>query len=237
MKTGMDISKRAVYKELNSLENACVLTRVKNNYVVSFKWLLEIQRYTDIIYQNALSPKRLSELLPESGKTRTWYFNDLRRLSSFWLELMFLLFQLSKEKQMYEWLPRFWFYLVGYEQELQTQRAMIVAGNKIHMAIGGDSFLDKYHAKNWNKKVYSWTFGKKVFKNLNDTYFSIIDDYIITCKLDYVTYENMESLFNLTNKLNPNTFTRSARVLSQPCHCKISIECKPRKARKLINNF
>ena len=117
-------SPRAVYKELQKLQRQGVVLRVRGFYSLSITWLLNLIEFSEKLYSVSVEHRPRVSRLPEEGERLTWKFRDLQHMDRFWLQLIFLLFEHSRSRTMFAWVPHFWFDLVHYEKDLEAQRAM-----------------------------------------------------------------------------------------------------------------
>ncbi len=231
------ITHRAVFKELSKLVAQGVLVRVKGLYVIKVTWILELLQLSDDLTKQSLHPKSLDLQVPGEGERLRWQFTDIRRMDVFWVQLMFVLFSISKTKKMYVWCPHFWFHLLDLKKELQAMRAMKKGDNKHFLMIGGDTFIDRLPTRYWNRKVYEWSYAVGPFEGDIRHYYDVIDDFVLTVfvssdfanQLD-VLCGRIQSEHDLYNTDLNSFFNRRSRVT-------LTLERNPKKARRLARIF
>jgi hypothetical protein len=237
LRTTKKVSERAVFKELAKLVEQGILVRVKGRYAVKVTWILELLELGDDLTKQSLHRKSLDIQVPEPGGRLRWKFNDLRRMDAFWVQLMFVLFSISKRKQMYVWSPHFWFHLLDLKKELQAMRAMKTGGNKHFLIIGSDSYLDKLPARYWNKHVYDWSYAVGPFEGEDRRYIDVIDDYVLTVLFTPQFVKELDALLDRVRnehdlqKIDLNTFFNKRTMVT------LTLENNPAKAKRLTKKF
>jgi hypothetical protein len=176
-------------------------------------------------------------MLPGEGQKIRLRFNDLQHLDRFWIQIIFLLFEVSKSRQMYVWVPHFWFDLIHYEKDLEAQRAMKIAGNRMHMIIGADTYLDRLPMRYWARDVYSWSYARSPFHLQRNRYYDLIDDYIVTVVLDPVTTLRIGELFTKIKCAADMRNAREFEVICRKARAQMIIERSARKAAQLRRKF
>lgn len=232
-----NVTERAVFKELAKLVEQGILVRVKGKYVVKVTWILELLELGDDLTKQTLNPKSLDIQVPEPGERLRWKFKNLRRMDTFWVQLMFVLFSISKRKHMYVWCPHFWFHLLDLKKELQAMRAMKAGGNKHFLIMGSDSYLDKLPTRYWNNSVYEWSFASGPFEGEDRRYLDVIDDYILTVLFTSQFVEELNELLDRVRndrdlqKVDLNIF------FDKRTNVTLTLENNPTKAKRLTKKF
>jgi len=237
LRRGYRYTSRAVYKELNKLQEQGIVVKARDQFSLCLPWVIELMRFADVLYQSYLTSSAMTNLLPADGRKFIWRFRDLRRMDDFWLHLMFVLFQHSRSKRMFEWIPHYWFHLLHYEKELQAQRAMKVAQNKLYMVLGADTYLDRSPVKYWDKGVYEWSFARSPFHSDRSRYFCVIDDFILVVRLDRRTNARIDQLFSKVKSKADIEAAEVYEVFQAPARIKVSLEQNQRKAHSLKRKF
>jgi len=233
----MGCSQRAVYKEVAKLVEQGIVIGVGGNYSLSLTWILSLNQLSERFYSQAVEPAALSHCLPLTGKRVSWKFRDLQHLDRLWLQLMFLLFELSESRRMFVWVPYFWFDLVHFQKDLEAQEAMKVAGNKMYMILGNDSFIDRLPTKYWSRQVYEWSYAKGPFENERSTNYDLIDDYILTVKLDQRTTNAIDTFFRSVRSKSDLGRIREFETIKTSAQATLTLEHSPRKAKVLRRKF
>lgn len=230
-------SERALYKQLGLLIEAGVIVRTGTRYSVSLTWVLSLMSLGEELYDSIVSEHLQHDYLPLAGAKRTWRFRDLQHLDRFWIEMIFLLFESSKSRQMYVWVPFFWFDLVHYHKDLEAQAAMKKAGNKMFMMLGEDSYLTRLPEKYWSREVYEWSYAPGPFVEEDNLYYDVIDDYVMTIELTPKTTRRIQELFN--DVTGPEDLKQIGRfeAIKSNAPVTLTIEHNPKKARKMLRQF
>jgi hypothetical protein len=228
---------RAVYKELHKLQQYGVVVKVKDTFSLSATWILELLDYAERIYSRHLGGVAMKHVLPDVGQKFRWRFSNLSRMDAFWLQVMFSLFENSSKKVAFSWSPRFWFPLVNYAKEQQAMRAMRIAGNKLYMIIGGESYLDRIGSQYWTRDVYEWSFTESPFESEHYKYICVIDDFLFTVKYDKATMDRIDLLFDKVDSREDINPAEVYSVFSSPCKVMIQIEQSRRKVQPIKRKF
>lgn len=229
-------SLRAVYKELTNLMAAGIVVKQKGRFSLSLPWMLSLFRCADDLFRAALR-RPAASLLPAEKETRRWRFHDLRRLDQFWLQLIFLLFEGSATRTMFVWAPHFWFHLLEYGRELQAQDAMSVAGNLMYMIVGGDTFLDRQPERYWSRSVYRWSYEPSSFHSERQTYYDVIDDYVLTVKLDARTAHRLGECFRSVKTARDAARVPELALFDHRANVTLSLAHDESRARALRSRF
>jgi hypothetical protein len=232
-----DITERAVFKELAKLVEQGMLVRVKGRYAIKVTWILELLQLGDDLSRQSLDPLSLDLQIPKSGELIRWRFRDIRRMDTFWVQLMFVLFSVSKTKQMYVWSPHFWFHLLDLKKELQAMRAMQKGGNKHFLMIGSDSFVDCLPSRYWNKKVYEWSYAAGPFEGDNRRYIDLIDDFILTVLFPTEFVQNLDRLCASIRNECDLANAKLDLFFNQSTSAVLTLENNPNKAQRLKRKF
>jgi hypothetical protein len=189
------VSLRAVYKELGKLLEQGIVIKVRDYYSLSVTWILNLIKLSEQLYTTSVSKKPRVTKLPAEGEKLVWKFHDLQHLDRFWIQLLFLLFEHSTSRTMFVWVPYFWFDLVHLSKDLEAQEAMKVAKNKMYMILGSRTFLDRLPTKYWSREVYEWSYAEGPFEDERSTYYDVIDDWILTVRLQDSTTREIHAFF------------------------------------------
>ncbi|RIL10862.1 MAG: hypothetical protein DCC75_03490 [Proteobacteria bacterium] len=232
-----DCSQRAIYKELGILCDKGILIKAKGCYSASITWLLTLLEFGNTLYKTALQrPPRHIEL-PSPGKKLRFKFRDLELLDRLWLQFIFLLFERSKSRLMFAWVPYFWFDLVHYHKDLEAQEAMHIAGNKMYLIVGSRTYLDQLPTKYWSKRAYTWSYSLSPFESERSSYYDLIDDYVLTVTIDEATTRRIHAFFHSIRGAHDLKRLPEFAAIKSNARATLAIENTPAKARKLRRKF
>lgn len=228
---------QAVYKELRKLQNGGVVVKLKHAYSLRLPWILDFVSLADTISNTYLDSPSLTSILPDRHKKEIWHFNNLMKLNNFWSHVLLTLIQQSKKKTLLGWNPHPWFHIIQTKQEEQYIKSLGIAKGKLYLIIGGNTYLDRWAERFFNKKVVEYSFGKSVFEKDRSTYVNVIDDYIVTVKLDGKTTQLIESLYKNTNSAEQINISATLAVFNGKVKSSLWLEKNPQKAEILKNRF
>ncbi len=135
-----------------------------------------------------------------------------------------------------------WFHLIYSEQEEQYIRSLTFTNTKLYLINGGKTFLDHWSERYWQKENIEYSFAESVFSIQNsNTYINVIDDYVLTVKLDESITKEIEHLYASTNSMDGIEFSELFRIFGQKVRASMWLENNPTKAsaynRKFKNFF
>ena len=233
----MTKSLQKFYKELRKLQSSGVVFKLKQSYGLRLPWAIDFMSLADTISNTYVNPPLLSSILPDKNKKKIWHFDNLLKLNDFWSHILLILIQHSKKKILLGWNPHPWFHLVQAKQEEQYLKSLGLAKSKLYLIIGGNTYLDRWTEKFLNKKVVEYSFGKSVFEKNRSIYLNVIDDYVVTVKMDTKTNQEIENLYkNIISVENMNIATM-LRIFHSKVKASVWLEKNLRKADILRGRF
>lgn len=233
--TYLKFTQRGVYKKLYQLEAEGVIIKNQNTYSLRFAWIANLLQFADETYDCYLKSSQ-NLLLPIEGEKITWRFSKLHKLDMVWTQLSLTLLGQSRDKIMYLWFPHAWFYLVESDKEIALNKAMRSLGSNRFISIGNDSYLDRLYEQFVNSP-WHFSYARGPFEKEQSTYYTLINDYLITVKLDKKTTELIEELFNQVTSQKELTSHLGAKLFTQLAKATMSIEYKTKKAVQIRNKF
>jgi hypothetical protein len=180
---------------------------------------------------------QLPALLPDENKKEIWHFTDLLKMNDFWSHILLILVQQSKNKVLLGYNPHPWFHLAQTKQEKQYIQALERTNSKLYLIIGGDTCLDKWTEKFWNKKIVSHSFAQSDFHDERATYLNVVDDYIVTIKIDPKTAHAIDDIYANTKFMDDLDLQSVLRIFQQKTKCSVWLEKNPDKAKKIKTKF
>jgi hypothetical protein len=215
--------------ELNKLEDQEIVYKVKTEYRLRLTWIISMQMLTDQMFRSHTQAPSLENLLRSQETKVTDKFTNLRRLDSYWIQLMVALHSIYPEQPMYLWCPYQWFHLVHYSQAHLFYRTVErLEGSRYHI-IGHDSYLARQGAKDLPKGS-QYSFAESPFKDEVNTYYSSIGSHLITVKLSPETTAQIDQLFRAVRSKADLDPERISRLFDQSVRASLKIEFNPKKA-------
>lgn len=235
--SGKNYSIQGLYKELRKLQEEGVLFKLRNKYSLRLPWVFDFISLADKLSTTYTERPQLPLILPEINKKEIWHFSDLLKMNDFWSHILLILIQQSKHKVLLGWNPHPWFHLVQTKQEEQYIKALKLARSKLYLILGGSSLLDKWTEKFWDKETVHYSFGKSDFHNERSTYFNVIDDYVVTVKLEPKTAQAIDAIYENTKSIDDLNLQSILSIFNQETKCSIWLEKNPEKAKKIGVKF
>ncbi len=236
-KMGKKYTVQAIYKGLRKLQSGGIVVKVGRDYSLRIPWVIGLKNVSDQAYKNYFESPSITSLLPEIGKKEIWHFNNLLKLNDFWSQILLLLVQQSKNKILLGYNPHTWFHLVQTEQEDQYLKSVGFAGGKLYLVIGGKTYLDKWAQIYFDRNVVKFSFAKSSFEESGSDYVNVIDDYVVTVKIDHKTSDVIDKLYSETLSIEEINIGEILRIFNGDVKASIWVEKNPEKAKKIKRKF
>jgi hypothetical protein len=234
---GREYSIQGVHKELNKLQKEGVVYKVGGAYGLRLPWVLEFISQADTMADTYVERPQLAHILSDTDKKEIWHFTDLLKLNDFWGHVLVALVQQSKSKVLLGWNPHPWFHLAQTKQEDQYMQALKRAQAKLYLIVGGSSVLDKWTEKFWEKGIVQYSFGKSSLHGERATYLNVIDDYVLTIKLDARTAKAIDTLYDDTKSMNDIDMQGILSIFCGKTKATMWLEKNPVKAKNIKTRF
>ena len=234
---GQKYSIQGIYKELRNLQASGVLIKIGPRYSLRLPWVLDFVAVADTMVDTYVEKPHLPLLLPQLHKKQIWHFTNLLKMNDFWSHILLALVQQSKSKVLLGWNPHPWFHLVQTKQEEQYIQALKSTKSKLYLIVGGNSFLDKWAAKFWDSAVVEHSFGESSFQKERSLYFNVIDDWVVTVKLDSKTSEAIDTVYESTKSMADLNLQTIISVFQQKTKCSFWLEKNSKKAKNIKSQF
>ena len=226
---------QAIYKELTNLQNGGVVVKSGNEYCIKLSWAIELVNLSQIVESNHLSSPTVESLLPAAGESRRWVFHDWIKMGNFWQHIDVCLFEASKSKVMFKWTYHPWFYL--WERQVSFDRALRKTGSKFYRIVGGQTYLDRSCAKYWTPPLYQFSFASGPFEGEITRYIDVIDDYVLTNKLNARAVTMLDEFYNSIHSKADVDVRKTVNLLTEKVTISMHLEHNPKKAQKLRKKF
>lgn len=235
--SGKTYSIQGIYKEINTLQKEGAVVKLRNKYSLRLPWVFDFISLADKMSEAYIERPLIPFILPELNKKEIWHFSNLLKMNDFWGHILLMLTQQSKHKIILGWNPHPWFHLVQTKQEAQYIKALKLAHTKLYLIVGGNSLLDKWTEKFWDKEAVRFSYGISEFQNQRSAYLNIIDDYVLTVKLEPKTAQAIDTVYQNTKSMNDLNLQSILSIFNQKTKCTIWLEKNPKKAKKLKFKF
>jgi hypothetical protein len=161
----------------------------------------------------------------------------LLKMNDFWSHILLILIQQSKNKILLGWNPHPWFHLVQTEQEKQYIQSLTLAGSKLYLIVGGNTFLDRWTEKFWDKNTVAYSFGKSNFATERTTYINVVDDYVLTVKIDPKVAHQIDDIYKNVQSMDDINLQSILSLFHQKTKISVRLEKDAEKARKVKIKF
>lgn len=228
----------ATYKALRKLVDNGVLVHSKGRYYIAQSWVFALSNLLDHHLEVPLSASGGEHLLPPPGGLFTWRYTDLRRLNSFASNIILVAARRENAATIYSWSPHLWFNLVQLEHEKHYHNVLRELGTRVIKIVGGNTPLDHETAAVLPKSIVTTRFipHKQLFPR--NHYTIVVENFIITMKLQRKTAEEIDTLFHRAKdvaSIDTRLLLKLFRYSANPAT--LTIEHNPREAVKLAGRF
>lgn len=234
---GNEYSIQGVYKELKKLQEEGAVFKAKGRYGLRLPWVFDFLSVAERMEETYVERPKLSSILPDEDKKEIWHFSDLAKLNDFWGHVLLMLINQSEKKTLLGWNPHTWFHLLQTEQEEQYLQALKRAGSKLYLMVGGATFLDRWAERFWDKEVVDYSFAESPFHEERGTYLNVIDDYVLTVKLDSKLAATIDAFYAKTMSMEDLDVPAIIAVLRQKTDASLWLEKNPKKASQIKSKF
>lgn len=220
---------QGVYHELGKLQDQNVVIKVGQAFFLNITWANELLNFADTLYEKYFNSTEALSFLVNEKKRQSWKFTSGIRADDFYVHASLALCRAMKCKEIFEWVPHPWFFLVDSEKEKRYQQTLQREKIRIYCAIGGDSSLDRAYLKSKPSRLNIYATGANPFKAPNNQYIQVVGDYIVSLTFTEELTRSIEQTFKETTRE-----ARPAFLLSlQQSKVQVRIENAPNKAYKL----
>lgn len=228
---------QGVYKELKTLQENGVIFKVKKTYSLHLPWVLNFLSRAEVLSKNYIEDSKLNTILPSLNNKKIWHFTNLLKMNDFWAYLILTLVQKSQNKILLGWNPHPWFHLIQTEKEREYIKSLKITNSKLYLIVGDNTFLDKWSVKFWDNKTVNYSFAKSGFSSKESTYYNVIDDYVLTVKIDKKTSKQIKQIYDKTTSMNDIDLPSVIKIFSKKTKSSVWLEKNPKKARRIKNRF
>lgn len=227
----------AVYKELARLQSEGILAKAADSYSLKLTWVINATGFFNQMFKFHFHRCPYKNLIPAANESFTWRFTDFSKVDDLWEQILFALFARSKQKILLSWMPHPWYHLTDDDKQGPYENAMRAMNIKIFRIIGGRTFLDRESIQHWTEPVYAVSLARSPFDGDLCHYIDVIDDYVLTIKLNDQTASLLEDLYNSVESRESLATAPQRKIFSNPVKITVKLQHNQRKARRLQKQF
>lgn len=195
---GKIITLQGLYRVLKKLQQERILTKEKHEFSLRLPWVIELGQFVEQLQRTYFNSTHLAQLLPTStSQRRIWRFNNLLKMVEAWMQLVIAMAKNSEEKTIYTAAPHLWFALVNLQEWTQFKKALSSLIDNQFTLIQGTHFVDKYlNAVTKVAEEETYLNEESYIEEDLTIYKTIIDDIILTVRIDPMTAKKINTLFH-----------------------------------------
>ena len=190
----------ATYKELRSLIQDGVILRNENRHMLQMSWVYLLEDLARRMTQNYQIHSKLSILMPEDKTKAKWKFRTLYQLNDWWTQLIYMIAMAEPVRHALSWNPHPVFFLINPEVGKSMTKWAGAKKFPVYKICGSDHMLDHVFDRFWEEVGYHVSYAKSPYTGENNSYFNVLNDYIISVKLDQKTTADIQRAFRYPAK-------------------------------------
>lgn len=227
---------QAIYKALRNLEKGGTVVKNGRKYSLRLSWVEDL---ADLAKRASANYLRLAKAgLPPKNSRKIWHFHDLLTLNNFWSQILLLLIKNSQSRVLLTWMPHPWFHLAYSEQEEQYIKSLELTNTKLYLINGGQTFLDRWAEKYWQKPKIEYSNAESVFSKIEPTtYINIIDNYVLSVKLDDKITQEIDNLYKSVKTFEELDISEVFRIFDLKVRASMWLEENTKKSNLYRKRF
>jgi len=194
-KRGITSSQSGLYKELKKLIDAGIVFKVGTSFRLHMNWVLELLNLSQTVKTHYLEGSPFIPELPHEGAKVKWKLTNLYRLNDLFTNVVLTLVRQSSSKLHLSWNPHPWFHLLQSQQEVLFFRALRSFSVRMYKIVGSATPLDRWSEQFWDPEMVVWSYAPSPFHSQRGSYFSVVDDFIVTVELNARTVRRLDTLY------------------------------------------
>lgn len=238
------VSLQGLYRILQRLQRDGVLIKEKKNYTLRLPWVLELGLFVERAEETYLRDAYLSQLIPKTtGDKRCWRFTSLIKLVDIWTHLLLA----ASKTTIHEpkptalcYFPHLWFAFTHTAEWLQFKKTFLSAVHRQYTLVGSQSFADKYlnAITKISEQDQTYLAPQEEWIDQNrERYTVIMNDYIITLKIDAATANTIDTLFTNINSEEDIRLIDMFEAFTNKVKASVVIKKDPVKAKRIRKKF
>jgi hypothetical protein len=230
-------SKQAIYKELGLLLDSGIVLKTKKGYRITLTWVFDNAAHAESLLEQAKKGHFGSDLLPESGKHRSWKYSDNVRTDRLWVQLVTSLLQLDEDPILFQALHHPWHSLLYKELNPQFENTLRRSGAEYYCVVGGDTYLDKAFIKQTSKGSFFSANAPGMFKAEETMNFTVIGQYVITTHYPIKFTKAVDQYFKSINSKRDVKAEDVLSLFQNPGNITTKIEHNQKKSLRIRRRF
>ena len=224
-------SRSSVYEKLKNLQERGVLVKMNRGFTVDLSWASEQLLFITDLQSRYREHATSSGVFVTPGDKRTWRFRSFRSLCEFWQHLTLALRTASDDRCFLDWSPYLLFDLAcGYagSKGHRMQAALKRLGGHGFRIYDGASPLNRLLIEQSRDLSFTAASAESSYHRQQGTIINVLDDYVITVRLDERAVRTLDELFSLPEFPDGAVIRRT---LDRPVNVRLRLVHDHQKAR------
>lgn len=235
-----DISKQGFYKALRELISEEIVTKNKQNVLLSPIWVNKLQGFVNTIQQSSHKQVSSEVVSLEEGDTMIFRFKSVIDLYLLWNHYFFIFCKQTEGSVIFFNSHNFWV-LIRSDIENEMYRWIRDTKKEAYSVIGHNTPLDR-STSDYIRESYNINLSYDTKPLIRDTIFpAIFGDYIMSTVLDQKTVDAIHQVYLKYKAWEPAVELEMKEIIKKMGKAKVVIERNAKKAeklrKKLMNHF
>jgi hypothetical protein len=235
-----DVSKQGFYKALRELISEEVVTKNKQNVLLSPIWVNKLQVFIDTIQQSSHKQVSSEVVSLAEGDTMIFRFKSIIDLYLLWNHYFFIFCKQTEGSIIFFNSHNFWV-LIRSDIENEMYRWIKDTKKEAYSVIGHNTSLDR-STSDYIRESYNINLSYDTKPLIRDTIFpAIFGDYIMSTVLDQKTVDAIHQVYLKYKAWEPAVELEMKEIIKKMAKSKVIIERNAKKAEKLrkrlMNHF
>lgn len=240
-KKQVDCSLQGLYRILRKLIAAGVITKQKKQYSIALSWFLDLQAMVKSMESTYLKSSNTEQLIPTKARALRWRFTDLQQLNTFWSHLLLNVCKETGSQHSLHYYPHAWHAVLFEPHSIQFSNALSQLVPRSYVVHGYRTYLNQLVSRIMadpypQKHIYVASAQERIHQE-EHTYVDVIEDYVISVKLDDETVALLQKLFVKTTAGQDIDALLLAEVLNHKPDARVLIQHSTKKARAIRRKF
>lgn len=230
------ISAQAVYKQLNKLIDAQVVSKSKTRFALDVSWLINAHHFLTSVYERHEFKHTLLAQLEEKGRA-TWRFNSLANFHPFWTYLVVSLCFHAQAETLLQWTAYPWWSLINRTRKPGIRRAIRSEQKRWYVLLGEECYLTRLCVNDWQRELYLPRYAPPLLDKYQTATIVTVDDLVLKVEMTQKLTNRIKEYFQFVTKSSQIKKDKVQKLFAQPSKVSVVLTRNERKAQGLQKLF
>lgn len=233
IRTKRPTTKQALYAALRKLRKSEIVILLKKRISLSSVWVIKMSDFFQtakyFYSKTALTTEGFLNI--EEGDRISYTFKNPHTADIFWGHAFDILSEITAlSDPVYAYNPHEWFLLARHESERALFDKIIKTGKQIFVVAGGNTYLDKLTAREFDGKVSQYYPSKDTIFEKRNYYVNIFGDYIVEAWVDEKLSKHLDDFYHQTSTWNEASKEQLRLIVQKEGKTKLIISKNKKRA-------